>query len=152
MRTFFLKKKQINKKWLIIDADHVVVGRLASFVAKLLRGKHKSDYTPHMDCGDYVIIVNANKIHLTGKKLQDKIYYRHTGYPGGLKQETPLDILNSKFPEKIIKMAVKRMLDSGPLARRRFENLYVYSGPEHKHQGQQPERIDFASFNTKNKK
>lgn len=152
MKTCFLKEKQIDKKWLVIDAEGLVVGRLAAFVAMLLRGKHKPEYTPHMDCGDNVIIVNAEKVHFTGKKLKDKIYYRHTGYSGGLKKTTPDNILNGKFPERVIKMAVKRMLDDGPMARRRFENLYVYSGSEHKHQGQQPEKIDFASLNRKNKK
>ncbi|MGX9891624.1 50S ribosomal protein L13 [Wolbachia endosymbiont of Protocalliphora sialia] len=152
MKTFFLKEKQVDKKWLVIDAEGLVVGRLAAFVAALLRGKHKPEYTPHMDCGDNVIIVNAKKVHFTGKKLKDKIYYRHTGYSGGLKKTTPDNILNGKFPERVIKMAVKRMLDDGPMARRRFENLYVYSGSEHKHQGQQPEKIDFASLNRKNKK
>lgn len=152
MKTFFLKEKQVDKKWLVIDAEGLVVGRLAAFVAALLRGKHKPEYTPHMDCGDNVIVVNAEKVHFTGKKLKDKIYYRHTDYTGGLKKTTPDNILNGKFPERVIKMAVKRMLDDGPMARRRFENWYVYSGSEHKHQGQQPKKIDFASLNRKNKK
>ena len=152
MKTFFLKERQINKKWFIIDAEGLVVGRLAAFVATLLRGKHKPEYTPHMDCGDNVIIINAQKVHFTGKKLKDKIYYKHTGYPGGLKQTTPGNILNGKFPERVLEMAVKRMLDDGPMARKRFGNLYVYPGPERKHHGQQPEKIDFASLNRKNKK
>ncbi len=151
MRTFFLKQKQINKEWVMINAEGVVVGRLAAFVATLLRGKHKPEYTPHMDCGSNVIIINAEKAKFTGKKLKDKIYYRHTGYPGGLKETTPANILNSKFPERIIEMAIKRMLDDGPMARKRFSNLYVYSGPVHPHQGQQPQEIDFASLNRKNK-
>ncbi|WP_341807947.1 50S ribosomal protein L13 [Wolbachia endosymbiont (group E) of Neria commutata] len=152
MKTFFLKEKQIDKKWFVIDAEGLVLGRLAAFVAARLRGKHKPEYTPHMDCGDNIIIVNAEKVHLTGRKLKDKIYYKHTGYPGGLKQTTPANILNGKFPERVVEMAVKRMLDDGPMARRRFENLYVYSGPEHKHHGQQPQVLDFASLNRKNKK
>ncbi|WP_168464752.1 50S ribosomal protein L13 [Wolbachia endosymbiont of Ctenocephalides felis wCfeT] len=152
MKTFSLKEKQIDKKWFIIDAEGLVVGRLAAFVATLLRGKHKPEYTPHMDCGDNVIIINAEKVCFTGKKLKDKIYYKHTGYPGGLKKNTPDNILSGKFPERVMKMAVKRMLDDGPMARRRLENLYVYAGPEHKNQGQQPEKIDFASLNRKNKK
>ncbi|QOD37888.1 50S ribosomal protein L13 [Candidatus Wolbachia massiliensis] len=152
MKTFFLKEKQISKKWFIIDAEGLVVGRLAAFVATLLRGKHKPEYTPHMDCGDNIIIINAEKVRFTGKKLKEKIYYKHTGYPGGLKKNTPGNILSGKFPERVIEMAVKRMLDDGPMARKRFRNLYVYSGPEHKHQGQQPEKIDFASLNRKNKK
>ncbi len=151
MKTFFLKQKQINKGWVMINAEGVVVGRLAAFVATLLRGKHKPEYTPHMDCGSNVIIINAEKAKFTGKKLKDKIYYRHTGYPGGLKKTTPANILNSKFPERIIEMAIKRMLDDGPMARKRFSNLYVYSGPVHPHQGQQPQEIDFASLNRKNK-
>ncbi|MBV0899633.1 MAG: 50S ribosomal protein L13 [Wolbachia endosymbiont of Fragariocoptes setiger] len=152
MKTFSLKASQVDKKWLLIDAEDLIVGRLAAFVAKLLRGKHKPEYTPHMDCGDNVIIINAEKIHFTGKKLKEKIYYNHTGYPGGLKETTPANILEGKFPERIIKMAVKRMLDDGPMARKRLANLYVYSGPEHKHQGQKPENVDFASLNRKNKK
>ncbi|MDG7056214.1 MAG: 50S ribosomal protein L13 [Wolbachia endosymbiont of Meromenopon meropis] len=152
MKTFFLKKKQIDKKWFIIDAEGLVVGRLAAFVATLLRGKHKPEYTPNMDCGDNVIIINAEKVHFTGRKFKDKVYYKHTGYPGGLKTTTPDTILNGRFPERVIEMAVKRMLDNGPMARKRFSNLYVYSGSLNKHEGQQPEKIDFASFNRKNKK
>ena len=152
MRTFFLKEKQINKKWILIDAEGLVVGRLAAFVAARLRGKHKPEYTPHMDCGDNVIIINAEKVIFTGKKFKDKVYYRHTGYPGGLKQTTPSNILNGKFPERVINMAVKRMLDDGPMARKRLGNLYIYSGPQHKHHGQTPQEIDFGSLNHKNKK
>ncbi|QKX01195.1 50S ribosomal protein L13 [Wolbachia endosymbiont of Dipetalonema caudispina] len=152
MGTFFLKEKQINKRWFIIDANGLTVGRLAAFVATLLRGKHKPEYTPHMDCGDNVIIINAEKVCFTGKKLKEKIYYRYTGYPGGLKKATPDNILNGKFPERVMQIAVKRMLDDGPMARKRFKNLYVYSGSEHNHQGQQPEKIDFASLNRKNKR
>ncbi|QKX01910.1 50S ribosomal protein L13 [Wolbachia endosymbiont of Cruorifilaria tuberocauda] len=152
MKTFFLKERQINKRWLIIDADGLTVGRLAAFVATLLRGKHKPEYTPHMDCGDNVVIINARKVHFTGKKFKEKIYYKYTGYPGGLKETTPNSILNSKFPERIMEAAVKRMLDDGPMARKRFKNLYIYPGPEHKHQGQKPEKVDFASLNRKNKK
>ncbi|WP_333022906.1 50S ribosomal protein L13 [Wolbachia endosymbiont of Pentidionis agamae] len=162
MATFFLKEKQIRKQWVIIDVEEVVgeegikkravVGRLASFVTKLLRGKHKPEYTPHMDCGDNVIIVNAEKVFFTGKKLKDKIYYRHTGYVDGLKSSVAGNILTGKFPERILKMAVKRMLGTGPMARRHLENLHIYAGPDHKHQGQQPKKINFISLNYKNGK
>ncbi|WFW29754.1 MAG: 50S ribosomal protein L13 [Wolbachia endosymbiont of Menacanthus eurysternus] len=152
MKTFFLKEKQISKNWFVIDADGLIVGRLAAFVAVLLRGKHKPEYTPHMDCGDNIVIINAEKVCFSGKKFKEKFYYKHTGYPGGLKRITPDAILNGKFPERVIKMAVKRMLDDGPMARKCLKNLYVYTGLEHKHQGQQPKKIDFASLNRKNKK
>ncbi|MCU7611792.1 50S ribosomal protein L13 [Anaplasma capra] len=149
-RTFSLKASQIDKRWVLIDASGVVVGRLAAFVASVLRGKHKPEYTPHMDCGDNVIIINADQARFTGNKRRDKIYYRHTGYPGGLKSCTPLDIERSGRSERIVKMAVWRMLGDGPLARRRFKNLKVYSGPVHGHDAQSPVLFDFGAANAKN--
>jgi len=150
MKTSFLTQKQINKSWFIIDATDAVVGRLAAFLSIILRGKNKPDYTPHLDCGDNVIIINADKVCFTGKKKKDKIYYRHTGYPGGIKSTSPEKILKGKFPERVLKLAVERMIGDGPLAKQRFSNLYVYAGPEHKHAAQRPEILDFASLNVKN--
>ncbi|CEI84919.1 50S ribosomal protein L13 [Ehrlichia minasensis] len=152
METFSLKASQIKKRWVVIDASGVVVGRLAAFVANILRGKDKPEYTPHMDCGDNVIIINAEKVQFTGSKLKGKVYYKHTGYPGGLKSCTPADLLLNKHPERIINMAIRRMLSTGPMARRRLKNLYIYSGPEHKHSAQQPVKLDFLSMNAKNNK
>ncbi|WP_196492734.1 50S ribosomal protein L13 [Ehrlichia ruminantium] len=152
METFSLKASQISKRWVVIDASGAVVGRLAAFVATVLRGKNKPEYTPHMDCGDNVIIINAEKVQFTGNKLKRKVYYRHTGYPGGIKSCTPADLFLRQHPERIIKMAVCRMLSTGPMARRRLKNLYIYSGPEHKHNAQQPIQLDFLSLNIKNNK
>ncbi len=150
MKTYSAKPSEIEKKWIVIDAEGVVVGRLASFVAHRLRGKHKPTYTPHMDCGDNVIIVNADKVVFTGKKRTDKIYYRHTGYPGGIKQRTARQTLEGQHPERVVELAVQRMLPRGPLARRQFKNLRVYAGGEHPHEAQNPEVVDFASRNKKN--
>ncbi|MGN7618749.1 MAG: 50S ribosomal protein L13 [Ehrlichia sp.] len=152
METFSLKASQIKKRWVVIDASGAVVGRLASFVAGILRGKNKPEYTPHMDCGDNVIIINAEKVQFTGGKLKRKVYYRHTGYPGGIKSCTPADLFLNKRPERIINMAVRRMLSTGPMARRRLKNLYVYPGPWHRHDAQQPIELDFLSINAKNNK
>ncbi|MCH8858559.1 MAG: 50S ribosomal protein L13 [Proteobacteria bacterium] len=149
MQTYSAKPPEIEKKWIIIDAEGLVVGRLAAIVATRLRGKHKPMYTPHMDCGDNVIIVNAEKILLTGNKLKKKIYYWHTGYVGGIKQQTAGEML-SKAPTRVVEKAIKRMLPHGPLARRQFSNLRVYAGPEHPHAAQQPEVLDVASLNPKN--
>lgn len=149
--TKFLTTAEIEKKWIIIDAENVVTGRLASFIAMRLRGKHLPTYTPHNDCGDHVIVINAEKVHFTGKKLKDKVYYRHTGYPGGLKETTAGKILEGRFPERVMRKAVQRMLPKeSPLARQQLSNLHVYAGPDHKHTAQQPELIDFASHNPKN--
>jgi large subunit ribosomal protein L13 len=153
MKTVSLKPAEVQKKWVVIDATDVVVGRLASMAAMRLRGKHRPDYTPHVDCGDHVIIINASRVCLTGKKLTDKVYYRHTGYPGGIKEQTPQKILNGHFPERVLELAVKRMLPKeSPLARKQFTHLYVYGGGEHPHVAQNPEVIDFASMNAKNKR
>jgi len=150
MKTYSAKQNDIEKKWVIIDADGLVVGRLASLIALRLRGKHKPGYTPHLDCGDNVIVVNAAKAVLTGKKLRDKVYHWHTGYIGGIKERTAGEVMRGKFPERVIEKAVQRMLPRGPLGRKQFSNLRVYPGPEHKHEAQQPEKIDIASLNPKN--
>ncbi|MCH8036003.1 MAG: 50S ribosomal protein L13 [Proteobacteria bacterium] len=152
MKTFSAKPADIEKKWLLVDAEGVVLGRLASQIALILRGKHKPSYTPHMDCGDNVVVVNAGKIHLTGKKMSDKIYYRHTGYPGGIKSRTAGEILAGKYPERVVQKAIERMIPHGPLGRRQLKNLRVYAGPEHPHEAQNPEVLDIAGKNPKNKR
>ena len=149
-KTFSIKPADIEKKWLVIDAEGLVLGRLASLVARYLRGKHKPTFTPHMDMGDNVIIVNAEKIELTGKKREDKTYYWHTGYPGGIKSRKAIDILEGKFPERVVMKAVKRMLPGGPLSRQQLTNLRVYSGSDHPHEAQNPESVDIKNMNKKN--
>ena len=141
----------VEKKWHLIDAEGLVVGRLASIVANILRGKHKPSFTPHMDCGDNVIIINAEKVRFTGKKLTDKIYYKHTGYAGGIKETTPAKVLEGRFPERVLEKAVERMIPRGPLGRQQMRNLRVYSGTEHPHAAQNPEPLDVAGMNRKNK-
>ena len=148
--TSFIKKSEIKNNWLLIDAENVVVGRLAAYISKILRGKNKSQYTPHIDNGDFVIVTNIEKIKFTGKKFKNKKYYRHTGYPGGIKITTPLLLLNKK-PEEILKLAVKRMLPSGPLAKKQLSKLKLYKGTSHPHQVQKPKIIDFAKMNSKNR-
>ena len=150
MKTFSLKQKEITKNWFLINADGVVLGRLAAHISKILRGKHKPTFTPHLDCGDNVIVINAEKIKLKGKKVKDKIYYRHTGYPGGIKQETPEEILSGKNPEKVVKLAVKRMLSDNKLARKQLLNLRVFSGETHDLEAQKPDVINFKQINRKN--
>jgi large subunit ribosomal protein L13 len=151
MKTFSATPKDIKKEWLVIDAKGVVLGRLASYAAKVLRGKHKPSFTPHMDCGDNVIIINAGKIKLTGKKRTDKKYYYHTGYAGGIKERTPEYILSSEHPERVMHKAIERMLPKdSPLARQQIGHLYVYAGEEHPHAGQSPKTVDFAKMNVKN--
>jgi len=141
----------VENTWIVIDATDVVVGRLASYVAKRLRGKHRADYTPHIDTGDHIVVINAEKARFTGNKLRDKTYYRHTGYPGGIKQTTAEKILGGRFPERAIELAVKRMMPGeSPLARQQFSKLRVYAGSEHPHEAQKPETVDFASMNVKN--
>ncbi|MGV8995937.1 MAG: 50S ribosomal protein L13 [Parvibaculaceae bacterium] len=152
MTTYSAKASEIEKKWIVIDAEGVVVGRLASFIANRLRGKHKPTFTPHMDDGDNVIVVNAGKVAFTGKKYDDKRYYRHTGYPGGIKETSPKRLLEGRFPERVVELAVKRMIARGPLARRQMANLHIYAGADHPHEAQQPQKIDFASQNRKNVK
>jgi large subunit ribosomal protein L13 len=136
----------------VIDAEGLVLGRLASLVANRLRGKHKPEYTPHIDCGDNIIIVNAEKVALTGKKLDDKIYYWHTGYPGGIKERTAGEFLAGRFPERVLEKAVQRMVPKGPLGRQQLKNLRVYSGPSHPHEAQTPEPLDVGAMNTKNRR
>jgi large subunit ribosomal protein L13 len=151
--TKFLKTAEIEKKWILIDAEDAVVGRLASFVAMRLRGKHRPDYTPHMDCGDNVIIINADKVHFTGKKRSDKVYYRHTGYVGGINETTAAKVLDGRFPDRVMRKAVQRMLPKeSPLARKQLSNLRVYAGSEHEHTAQNPEVVDFKSLSEKNVK
>jgi large subunit ribosomal protein L13 len=155
VKTFSAKPGDINKEWHIIDATNLVVGRVASEIAKLLRGKHKPTFTPHMDCGDNIVVINAAKISLTGNKMarkDGKIYYRHTGYIGGIKETTAGKIIEGKHPERVLQLAVKRMLSRGKLGSKQFSNLYVYPGDEHPHVGQKPKQYDFASKNIKNKK
>ena len=141
----------VEHNWVVIDATDVVVGRLASYVAKRLRGKHRPDFTPHIDTGDHVVIINADKAKFTGNKLRDKTYYRHTGYPGGLKSTTAGQIMAGRFPQRTIEQAVKRMMPKeSPLARKQFSKLRVYAGADHPHTAQQPETVDFKSMNRKN--
>ena len=150
MSTYSAKAADIEKKWVLIDAQGLVVGRLASIVAMRLRGKHKPTYTPHVDDGDNVVIINAEKIVLTGRKREQKVYHHHTGYIGGIKERTAKYILESRFPERVVEKAVQRMLPHGPLGRKQFGNLRVYKGPDHPHAAQQPETIDIAAMNRKN--
>lgn len=150
--TVSTKQSEVTKKWILIDASNLVVGRLAAFVANRLRGKHLPSYTPHVDDGDNVIIINAEKIHFTGNKFSDKIYYKHTGFPGGIKSTTPEKILEGKFPERVLQKAIRRMMPTGPLSNTQFGNLKVYSGPDHPHEAQKPEIIDVSSLNNKNVK
>jgi large subunit ribosomal protein L13 len=145
-----VKPAEVEKKWTLIDASGLVVGRLASLVAMRLRGKHKASYTPHVDCGDNVIVVNADKVVLTGQKRDQKVYYHHTGYPGGIKERTAKAILEGRFPERVVEKAVERMLPRGPLARRQLGNLRVYKGAEHPHEAQQPLPVDIGRLNRKN--
>jgi len=152
MKTFSQKPAEVVKKWVLIDAENLVLGRLASLIANRLRGKHKATFTPHVDDGDHVIVINAEKIALTGKKYQDKIYYWHTGYPGGIKQRTARQIIEGRFPERILEKAVERMIPRGPLGRRQMKNLRIYAGNTHPHEAQQPQILDVAALNSKNKR
>ena len=145
------KPADVEKKWHLNDAEGLVVGRVASIIANILRGKHKPSYTPHVDCGDHVVVINAGKVRFTGRKLQNKIYYKHTGFIGGLKEVTADKILEGRFPERILEKAVERMIPRGPLGRVQMKNLHLYAGTDHPHAGQQPETIDVASLNRKNK-
>ena len=152
MRTYSAKPSEIEKKWWIIDAEGLVLGRLATIVAMYLRGKHKPTFTPHMDCGDNIVIVNAEKVRLTGSKRSAKTYYWHTGYPGGIKSRTADKILDGDHPERVIQKAVQRMITRGPLGRVQMGNLKVYGGSEHPHEAQQPVMLDVGSMNAKNKR
>jgi large subunit ribosomal protein L13 len=150
MTTYVAKPGELDKKWVLIDANGLIVGRLATLIAMRLRGKHKAGYTPHVDGGDNVIVINAEKVVFTGNKTDDKIYYRHTGYPGGIKMRTPRQLLGSKFPERILEKAVERMLKRGPLQRKLMRNLKVYKGTTHPHEAQQPQPLDVKALNRKN--
>ncbi len=150
MKTFSATPADIEKKWIIIDAEGVVLGRLASIIAMRLRGKHKASFTPHMDMGDNVIVINADKVQMTGKKRTDKVHYWHTGYPGGIKSRTAGQILEGKYPERLLTKAVQRMLPGGKLSRQQMTNLRVYAGTEHGHEAQSPEVLDVKSMNPKN--
>ena len=153
MQTYSAKPAEVDKKWILIDADGVVLGRLASVIALRLKGKHKPIFTPHVDCGDNIIVVNAEKVALTGRKRTDKKFYWHTGHPGGIKERTIGQILDGRFPERALVKAVERMMKKeSPLARRQMKNLKVYAGPAHPHEAQQPALLDVAKMNPKNKR
>jgi len=146
-----VKPAEVEKKWHLIDADGLVVGRAAVVIANLLRGKHKTSFTPHVDCGDNVVVINAEKIRFTGKKLTDKVYYKHTGYAGGIKEISPAKILEGRFPERVLEKAVERMIPRGPLGRQQMRNLRIFAGSEHPHAAQNPELLDVAAMSRKNK-
>ena len=150
MKTFSLKKSDINKKWVLIDAKDAVLGRLAVISANILRGKNKPEYTPNQDCGDNLIIINSDKIHLKGNKAENKIYYRHTGYPGGIKETTPNTFKEKNKTEQILKLAVKRMLPGGPLAKKQLTKLKIYNGDKHPHDVQKPKIIEFEKLHKSN--
>jgi large subunit ribosomal protein L13 len=152
MKTYSAKPSDIVKTWILIDADGLVLGRLASIIASHLRGKHKTTFTPHMDCGDNVIVINAEKVHVTGNKLEGKVFHWHTGHPGGIKEKTWGKILGGKHPERLIEKAVERMVPRGPLGRAQMKNLRVYAGAKHEHEAQQPVVLDVAKMNPKNKR
>lgn len=152
MKTYTAKPAEVEKKWVVIDADGVVLGRLAVEVARRLRGKHRAIYTPHIDCGDNIVVINAEKVQVTGKKLSDKKFYWHTGYPGGIKERSLGRILGGNHPERVIIKAVERMVPRGPLGRQQMRNLRVYTGPSHPHEAQNPVTVDFGSANPKNKR
>tara|TARA_B100001996_G_C18637585_1_gene584292 strand:- start:958 stop:1422 length:465 start_codon:yes stop_codon:yes gene_type:complete len=152
MKTYSAKPSEIERNWYVIDADGVVLGRMAAIIATRLRGKHKTTYTPHMDCGDNIIVINAEKVKLTGNKRTDKTYYWHTGYPGGIKSRTAGAILEGKQPERVVEKAVERMVSRNPLGRRQMKKLHVYAGDKHPHESQQPKVLDVAAMNSKNKR
>src|SRR6516164_11459178 len=152
MKSYSAKPAEVDKKWVVIDGKGLVVGRLATIIAMRLRGKHKPTYTPHVDCGDNVIVINAEKVVLTGRKAEKKIYHHHTGFTGGIKQRSAKFILEGRFPERIVEKAVERMLPRGPLGRRQLGNLRVYPNAEHPHDAQQPEKLDIGAMNRKNKR
>lgn len=141
MKTFMQKKENVDRKWFVVDAEGETLGRLAAQVAVVLRGKHKPTYTPHIDCGDYVIIINAEKVNLTGSKLDKKLYYNHSGYPGGLRTRTAKEMIE-RYPEEMVERAIKGMLPKGTLGRQMYRKLFVYSGPEHEHQAQKPKVME----------
>jgi large subunit ribosomal protein L13 len=150
MKTYIAKSGEIEKKWVLIDAKGLVVGRLASLIALRLKGKHRPTYTPNADTGDNIIVINADKVVFTGRKNERKVYYWHTGHPGGVKQRTPRQILEGKFPERVLEKAVERMIAGGPLGRKLLRNLKVYSGDKHPHEAQNPVAVDIGALNSKN--
>jgi large subunit ribosomal protein L13 len=150
MTTYTAKASEIQKKWLLIDAEGLVVGRLAAIIANRLRGKHKATFTPHMDCGDNIIVINCEKIHFTGKKRQDKPYYWHTGFPGGIKERKAHQFLDGKRPERVLELAVQRMLPGASLKRQQMTNLRIYKGAAHPHEAQNPVKLDIRALNAKN--
>tara|TARA_B100000242_G_C42953680_1_gene442251 strand:- start:282 stop:740 length:459 start_codon:yes stop_codon:yes gene_type:complete len=148
--TPFIKKKEVTKDWYIIDAQNAAVGRLAAYISKVLRGKNKSKYNPHIDNGDFVVVTNIDKIKFTGKKFKEKKYFKHTGHPGGIKETSPLRLREKNKSEEILKLAVKRMLPGGPLAKKQLTKLKIYKGEKHPHDIQKPKLIDFSKLNKKN--
>ncbi len=150
-QTRSLKPAEVQKQWWVIDADGLVLGRLASIIANRLRGKHKPQFTPHVDCGDHVVVVNADKVRVTGNKAVQNVFYWHTGYPGGIKGRSIRDRLEGRYPERVIEKAVERMITRGPLGRRQMKNLHIYAGAEHPHAGQAPVALDVAAMNRKNR-
>ena len=152
MKTYVARPSDIDRKWLLIDAENLVLGRLSVIIANYVRGKHKPSFTPSMDCGDNVVVINAEKVLLTGKKSDNKIHYWHTGYPGGIKSETYGQILESKKPQKALELAVKRMIPKGPLGREQLKKLHIYTGDSHPHEAQKPKSVDISVMNSKNKR
>ncbi|MBI4031325.1 MAG: 50S ribosomal protein L13 [Proteobacteria bacterium] len=152
MKTYSAKPKDVENKWLVVDAEGVSLGRLAGQIALRLRGKHKPQYTPHIDCGDNIVVINAEKVRLTGRKAEQDIFYWHTGYPGGIKQRTKGQILKGKHPERVIEKAVERMMPEGPMGAAMLRKLHVYPGDAHPHTAQKPEKLDIAALNPKNKR
>jgi large subunit ribosomal protein L13 len=152
MKTYSAKPSEVEKKWYVVDAEQVVLGRLASVIAMRLRGKHKPMFTPHIDCGDNIIVINAEKVRLTGRKLADKNFYWHTGHPGGIKSRSMEQILGGDHPERVVIKAVERMISRNPLGRAQMKKLHVYAGPDHPHAAQEPEVLDVAAMNPKNKR
>ncbi len=150
--TISIKPADVKKDWVLIDAEGLILGRLAAIVATRLRGKHKPTFTPHVDCGDNIIIVNADKVKLTGKKMEDSVFYYHTGYPGGIKGRNVKERLAGKNPQTVVEKAIERMITRGPLQRQQMKNLYVYAGAEHPHAAQQPKTLDVGALNSKNKR
>ncbi len=150
--TISLKPAEVDKHWTLIDAEGLVLGRLASIIAARLRGKHKPQFTPHVDCGDHIVVVNAEKVKLTGNKAVQDIFYKHTGFPGGIKGRSKGQILAGAHPERVVEKAVERMITRGPLQREQMRHLYVYAGPTHPHDGQQPKTLDVAAMNPKNRR
>ena len=151
MKTYSARPTEVEKKWLLIDAEGMVVGRLAAFIATRLRGKHKPMFTPHIDCGDNIVVINGDKVVLTGNKRDNKKYYWHTGYPGGIKNRSARDLLEGRFPTRVLQAAVRRMMPGGPLSNAQLSNLRIYAGTEHPHEAQQPETVDVGALNAKNK-